>query len=261
MDDTKRVKLLKDVKKLLDENNIEFFPIYGTLLGFVRDGHIMPWDVDIDLGAWYQDYNKIINLRDSFEKLGYKLTGSGLTGKYCHINICPIEDFAYYSRKKYTEEWKVYEANRIKNNLPVGYDVPFHAGISFWAKDKDKAVQLKFYDNNMFYRTFGKSKKNSLYDFFATFYRALVLFINEHEVLPSSWFENMETISVYALDFKVPSNYEQYLSTMYGTNWKIPDKTWSKEKHLKFNGFLTKYQIKDKNIRDLWIKREDVGDE
>ncbi len=37
---------------------------------------------------------------------------------------------------------------------------------------------------------------------------------------------------------------------------KMLDKTWTKEKHLKYNKLLVKHQIKDKGIRDLWLKRE-----
>ena len=68
----------------------------------------------------------------------------------------------------------------------------------------------------------------------------------KHEVLPYSWFENMKI--VHNLDFKVLSDYKKYLSMMYRENWKTPDKAWTKEKHLKYNKLLVKYQIKDKKI-------------
>ena len=231
MDTQKKIKLLTDVKKLFDKNNIEFFPIYGTLLGFIRGKHIMPWDADIDLGAWYHDYHKVLNILDDFDKLGYGICGSGLVGKYRHISLFYKEDGPY----------------------------DFHAGISFWAKDVDKAVELNFFDNNKFYRTFGKFEKTKIYNFFAPLYRTIVLFVNNHEVLPYSWFENMETIKVYGMDFKVMSNYEQYLIGMYGEKWREPEKSWSKKKHLQYNKFRIRYKIRDKKIRDLWIKREDIN--
>ena len=69
--DTK-VKLLKDFKEILDKYNIEFFPTGGTLLGIFRDGHILPWDPDMDFGVWYEDYDKLVKTKSDFEKLGYK---------------------------------------------------------------------------------------------------------------------------------------------------------------------------------------------
>jgi len=231
MEMKQKVKMLTDLKKLLDKNDIEFFPTYGTLLGFVRDKQIIPWDADIDLGAWHKDYSKILALREDFNKLGYDMGDSGLIGEYCHLSIFFKEEGAH----------------------------AFHAGIGFWAKDNDKAVSLRFHDNNMFYRTFGQFKNTKAYDLFAQSYRALVLYINKHEVLPYSWFENMKTINVHDLDFKIPSEYEQYIIRMYGENWKTPEKKWSKKKHLKYNSFRRKYTIQDKKVKDLWIKREDIN--
>jgi len=112
----------------------------------------------------------------------------------------------------------------------------------------------------MYYRFFGRYNKSKLYNFFAPYYRALVLYINKHEVFPYSWFENMETINVYGMDFKIPSDYEGYLERMYGKKWRIPVKSWSIKEHLKFNTFRIRYNFQDKNIKDLWIKREDMKD-
>ena len=231
----KKIQLLKDTKRLFDENHIEFFAIHGTLLGFVRDKQIIPWDEDIDIGAWYYNYDKIANLKEEFEKIGCKLTFG--SGKYSHINITPYEELD------------------AKKNSDSG---PFHIGIDFWAKDKDKAVLLKFFDENMFDRVFGRFGGNSIYKFFRRGYYTLILFMRTHEVYPYSWFEKMKTIRVYNLDFNIPSGYEQYLELTYGSNWRIPDKDYSKEKWLRNNEAIKKYKIRDKNLRNLWIKRGDI---
>jgi len=46
-------KLIVEIKKIMDENNTPFFLRQGTVLGAIRDGDLIPWDDDIDLGSIY----------------------------------------------------------------------------------------------------------------------------------------------------------------------------------------------------------------
>jgi len=43
------IKLLKETTDILDEFNIDYFLISGTLLGYVRHNDFIPWDDDMDL--------------------------------------------------------------------------------------------------------------------------------------------------------------------------------------------------------------------
>lgn len=46
---------LKDLKSCLNNANIEFFLISGTLLGCIREGKLLGHDKDIDVGVWRKD--------------------------------------------------------------------------------------------------------------------------------------------------------------------------------------------------------------
>jgi len=238
--DQRRIQLLKDTKRLLDENHIEFFPIFGTLLGFVREGQIIPWDDDVDLGVWHYDFEKVKNLKDNFEKLGYNVTFS--SGKYPHTEI-------FYGDRD-----------------------EFHLTIEFWVKDKDKFILMKFFDDNKFNKIFSGLKETlqsnfhksiliSIYNFLSRSFNAVILHTKKRTVFSYSWFKKMKTIRVYNLDFKLPSEYEQYLELTYGKNWKTPRTDWTYEKWEKVNKSKIKYTIRDKNVRDLWIKRGDIRGE
>jgi hypothetical protein len=54
---------------VLENLNIKYSVVFGTLLGIYRDGELIEHDTDSDLAVWLQDENKIIefikNLEDS----------------------------------------------------------------------------------------------------------------------------------------------------------------------------------------------------
>jgi lipopolysaccharide cholinephosphotransferase len=52
---------MKDIKKYLEENNIEYYILGGTLLGAVRHKGFIPWDDDIDIGIPREQYEKFLS--------------------------------------------------------------------------------------------------------------------------------------------------------------------------------------------------------
>lgn len=64
-------KLLEFVTRLLDKHDIQYWIDGGTLLGAVRHMGQIPWDDDLDLGVFNNDFQRIRKLKTVVEDAGY----------------------------------------------------------------------------------------------------------------------------------------------------------------------------------------------
>lgn len=58
----KLFSIMEYVQKICDDNNLKIFLIGGTLLGSVRNNGFIPWDDDVDMGMYYDDYIKLCDI-------------------------------------------------------------------------------------------------------------------------------------------------------------------------------------------------------
>ncbi len=57
-----QMEILDQLKDICNSNNIKYYLAYGSLLGAVRHNGYIPWDDDIDICLFRNDYNKLIDL-------------------------------------------------------------------------------------------------------------------------------------------------------------------------------------------------------
>jgi hypothetical protein len=65
------LELIGFAHELLAEHSILHWLDYGTLLGAVRDGALIPWDWDADFGILARDADAVLALRDEIEAAGH----------------------------------------------------------------------------------------------------------------------------------------------------------------------------------------------
>ncbi len=64
-------RMLHQVCRILEEENIPYVLEAGTLLGIVRENRLLPWDNDVDLTISAQHAENLLRVRKRFWKAGY----------------------------------------------------------------------------------------------------------------------------------------------------------------------------------------------
>ena len=91
-------KLVLFAIKILEKNNIPYWVDEGTLLGIIRDGDLLPWDHDADMGVPGDYAEKLWSIRHQFSPvftMVRKMTSSPwLPGKFRSVKLkTPFERF------------------------------------------------------------------------------------------------------------------------------------------------------------------------
>jgi phosphorylcholine metabolism protein LicD len=107
MDKVLAIRNLTAVKEVFEKFGITLWLDFGTLLGAVREGRLIEWDLDIDLATWDRDRKKILwalkNLKEGQSKAKVDV-GAPLFPNFhdTHVSLYPydstIEIFLYQVR-------------------------------------------------------------------------------------------------------------------------------------------------------------------
>lgn len=78
----KEFEILEKASNFFRDNGIDYFLIYGTLLGAVRHQGFIPWDDDIDIAVFNEDFEKILLHEDQLKKHGLLLSSPFSRSKF-----------------------------------------------------------------------------------------------------------------------------------------------------------------------------------
>lgn len=130
-----------DIDNALGKEKCFFFVAFGTLLGFVRDGGITPWDLDVDFGIHITDDFQWKDLQETMDAIDFKLYrqfsyGGEITEQAYIRNNVSVDFFAFYDRN---DTSYCYDYYRIKD-YDYKNENDWHTHINLFSKIDETAI-------------------------------------------------------------------------------------------------------------------------
>ena len=225
------IENLKEIKEVFDKFDVEYWLDLGTLLGAVRDGKIIPWDDDIDIGVREQSWERILPLVSEFRKRRF------------HVEVEDwklYKSFVYRYIMLFRAGWfmGIYPYHLLKGKNAVRHDIR----ESFLTRSL-----IMLYDLLFLNQAHVTSKNESLLrvadNLVASIptmlrkpFARVVFFVLQVlkrtaldyflVVIPKRHFEKLDTIEFYGTKFSIPFDVEKYLECRYGKDWRVPKQEW-----------------------------------
>jgi len=232
----KTIQVVARVMRFFDKFHVKCWLYMGALLGAIRNGVILRWDYDVDLGCNRRDMEKIVSILDRFVTEEMFVVVNETFG---NISIIPSNPHSFFD---------------------INLEFLFENETCFWRfhhserfyKLRDSAFSYLFLRllmrclNISNHRISSNSKLKWLSSLLPNHVKSLIsnLSWSIHKrlklIVPHAYpkfFNDLSTITFYGEKVFVPQNYEAYLSYHYG-NWREPNRNWT---HYVESGALNKH--------------------
>ena len=128
---------LKVVAEIMNKSDLKWGPVYGSLLGIIRDNDFITWDEDIDLFILEEDKEKFLPFLFEFQNAGFEVIRHWRCGLISIKRNGEYIDFYFpkliaegvrstigvaYLFDKYLNDTIVWDFKGIKLNIPREYE-------------------------------------------------------------------------------------------------------------------------------------------
>lgn len=243
------LKILKEVHRVCEENNIHYFLSDGTLIGAVRHNGFIPWDDDLDIGMLRADYEKFCEIAPKFLGDEYLLQnntidkGYGLQfAKVILKDTLWIETSAENTKREYSG---LYIDIFPYDKVPYDVKIQKKHYKKYYFTNALIFIKLKY---NTFKRTKGLFRKlYFIYKWIISRFCSLDSLLQKRRALCTkfeklssdfvvtkyggNFYKNQEPYDSYSIllkhvfedaSFYIPEDYDTILSNLYGNYMELP---------------------------------------
>ncbi|MBQ7984193.1 MAG: LicD family protein [Bacteroidales bacterium] len=231
----------------LDRHNINYILCGGTLLGAVRHQGFIPWDDDVDIYLYREDYRRLMGMKDEIKAEGYRLLTLDDDGYYlpfaklinpgttiwekkrfefllgAFVDIFPLDRFCQSDaeirsiQRKGRRLFRRYQTCIRKNSFAAVFKylysfrfITFFIALQSLA---DKNAQRRYLQRYLQYEAKHSSYQGE---------KCTVIAMSKNQVYRCAWFKTFLQGRFEDINVKIPSGYDAYLKEMYGDYMPLP---------------------------------------
>ena len=232
-------KLAPAILEVMDvarAHGVECWLCYGALLGLVREGRLLPWNNDAELGCWYgeKSSDKFCAITDELNKRGYHTNYYSSNGSIAarrqgvivNVNcfwmegdyvVRPHEAASVYGHTPFVA-YLLYWVATLMVSYPAGF-----LGNGFRPLSRSEFVQIFLASS---FRMLPKETRRKLYLELLKWTRKCGG-VFQKTGIPSTYFNKFVMRDFYGGQVLVPDEPERLLRCIYGEAWRIPKDNWS----------------------------------
>ena len=252
-----QLEIAKEVKRICEKYEINYFLDAGTLLGAVRHQGFIPWDDDLDIGMLREEYEKFVQVAPAELDDHYVLQNFDTDENYIrpfakirkkdtlyveHPNIHSemkeqgiyIDLFPYDTAPADSKEWEALQKRMV--NITRFLSLKCHVQPWLGCKGKNKVIRFTKYQPYRVITLFMSKDKirkkfKSLMDISKAFDGELYSRSFGQHKYPAKLLESYGTVTFEGEQFSAPSDYDAVLKIHFGNYMELPPEDKRGDRH------------------------------